>query len=118
LQQQQRQQDQITNNAYRNFVDTCKSKATRDLYTNGLKYFMAYLRIPPTMEGYDRLVNMDVKIIQANICEYVTYLRDKNKSHQTVSAYIAAIRHLYDMMMSYLSTGERFIILKVKKRKG
>ena len=58
---------------------------------------MAYLRIPPTMEGYDRLVNMDIKIIQANICEYVTYLRDNGKSHSTVSAYIAAIRHLYDM---------------------
>jgi site-specific recombinase XerD len=58
---------------------------------------MAYLRIPPTMEGYDRLVNMDVKIIQANICEYVTHLRNNGKSHSTVSAYIAAIRHLYEM---------------------
>lgn len=90
------QQDQITN-AYRNFIDTCKSQATRNLYTNGLKYFMTYLRIPPTTEGYDRLLKIDVKTIQMNICDYVTYLRNNGKSHSTVSAYIAAIRHLFDM---------------------
>lgn len=49
------------------------------------------------MEGYDRLLKIDVKTIQENICEYVTHLRNNGKSHSTVSAYIAAIRHLFDM---------------------
>jgi site-specific recombinase XerD len=58
---------------------------------------MAYLCIPPTTEGYDRLLKMDIRTIQMNICDYVTYLRNNGKSHQTVSAYLAAIRHFYDM---------------------
>jgi site-specific recombinase XerD len=56
---------------------------------------MAYLHLPSG--AYDKLLEMDVKTIQMNICDYVTYLRKNNKSHQTVSAYLAAIRHFYDM---------------------
>jgi site-specific recombinase XerD len=56
---------------------------------------MAYLHLPPG--AYDKLLEMDVKTIQMNICDYVTHLRNNGKSHQTVSVYIAAIRHFYDM---------------------
>ena len=56
---------------------------------------MAYLHLPPG--AYDKLLEMDVKTIQMNICDYVTHLRNNGKSHQTVSVYIAGIRHFYDM---------------------
>ena len=37
--------------AYRSFVDTCRSPATRTSYVKALRYFMSYLRIPP--DRYD-----------------------------------------------------------------
>jgi site-specific recombinase XerD len=96
-QQRQQQQNQDSNLAYRNFVDTCKTPSTRGFYIHVLNYFMSYLHLPS--EGYDRLLNDggDVKTTQMNICDYVTYLRNNGKSHQTVAAYLAAIRHFYDM---------------------
>ena len=56
---------------------------------------MSYLHFPSG--AYDKLLEMDVKTIQMNICDYVTSLRNNGKSHQTISVYIAAIRHFYDM---------------------
>jgi hypothetical protein len=29
--------------SYRNFVDTCRSPKTRDLYVKGIRYFMSFL---------------------------------------------------------------------------
>ena len=39
--------------AYRNFVDTCRTLATRQTYVKTLHYFMAYLHLSPG--AYDRL---------------------------------------------------------------
>jgi hypothetical protein len=55
--------------AYRNFIETCRTPATRQMYDKALRYFMSYLRLPP--DGYDRLIDVDHKIIQMNIVEYV-----------------------------------------------
>lgn len=84
-----------SNLAYRNFIDTCKTTATRDLYVRVLRYFIEYLQLPP--DSYDKLLETDVKITQMNICDYVKYLRNKGKSHQTISSYLAAVRHFFEM---------------------
>ena len=39
--------------AYRNFVNTCRSEATRRVYIKALHYFMGYLRLP--LQAYDKL---------------------------------------------------------------
>ena len=86
--------EQLSALAYRNFVETCRTVATRQTYIKALRYFMDYLHLPP--EAYDRLLDQDPKITQMNICDYVSYLR-KQKSPATVSSYIAAIRKFYSM---------------------
>lgn len=56
---------------------------------------MDYLQLSP--DSYDKLLETDVKITQMNVCDYVKYLRNKGKSHQTISSYLAAVRHFFDM---------------------
>jgi integrase len=80
--------------AYRNFVDTCRTLATRRVYVKALRYFMDYLHLSP--EAYDKLLDQDPKVTQMNICDYVSFLR-KHKSPATVSAYVAAVRKFYSM---------------------
>lgn len=80
--------------AYRNFVETCRSPATRHSYVKALRYFMDYLRLTP--EAYDRLLDQDPKIIQMNICDYISHLR-KTLAPGSISTYVAAIRKFYAM---------------------
>jgi len=42
------------NNAYRNFIEACWSPETRTIYTQGLHYYMDYLRIDRS--AYDKLI--------------------------------------------------------------
>jgi hypothetical protein len=44
--------------AYRYFVDTCRSEATRNVYVITLRYFMSYLKLPP--DAYGRLLDKDL----------------------------------------------------------
>ena len=55
--------------AYRIFVDTCRSPATRDIYTRALSFFMSYLKISPG--SYDKLLDNDPKHIQMDICDFM-----------------------------------------------
>jgi integrase len=80
--------------AYRNFIDACRSSKTRYLYKKSLDYFMSYLRIP--LGVYNKLLEMDSKITQANIIDYIAFLR-KSKSSASVMMYLAAIRKFYMM---------------------
>jgi hypothetical protein len=44
--------------AYRNFVDTCRTIETRNMYAKALNYYMSYLRLP--LERYDKLVDLSL----------------------------------------------------------
>jgi hypothetical protein len=57
--------------AYRCFVDTCRSPATRDNYIRALSFFMSYLKLPPG--AYDRLLDKDTKLIQMDIYDLRFY---------------------------------------------
>jgi hypothetical protein len=50
--------------AYRNFIDACRSLKTRYLYKKSLDYFMSYLRIP--LGEYNKLIEVDSRITQAD----------------------------------------------------
>jgi site-specific recombinase XerD len=80
--------------AYRNFVDTCRSEATRRVYIKALRYFMGYLRLPS--QAYDKLLDKDPKSIQMDICDFITFLR-KEHSSATVTLYVAALNKFYAM---------------------
>ena len=61
--------------ALSNLVRTCKTPATRILYTKVLEYYMKYLRLDPNNYDYDKLLEKDPKLIQMDICDFITFLR-------------------------------------------
>jgi integrase len=87
-----------SNQYYRNFINSCKSEATKNDYRNCLGYFMDYLQLVP-LQDYDKLIEgRDVKIIQADIIDWITHLKDiEKKSPATINIYVAAVKHFYAM---------------------
>jgi integrase len=74
-----------------NFLNACKTSATRILYQKGLDYFMDYIRLG--REEYDLLLQRDPKLIQMDIIRFITHMKKKNNSYQTISGYISGIKH-------------------------
>ena len=89
------QQQEVSSLTYHNFTQTCRSPSTRRIYEVGLHNFMDFLKIP--YDAYDRLVEKDHKLIQMDICNFITYLRQKDCSSSSVSTYLSGIRHFYDI---------------------
>jgi integrase len=82
--------------AYRNFVGTCRSPSTRYLYKKALEYFLSYLRLGS--QDYFRLLEIDARTTQMNICGYISYLRNqKGLASGSVAVYISAVRKFYVM---------------------
>jgi integrase len=75
-------------------VETCRSPATRRMYSKALKYFMSYLRLSP--KDYDKLLDKDPKAIQMDICDFVTFMK-KEHSSATMTLYVAAINKFFTM---------------------
>jgi integrase len=82
---------------YKNFINSCRSEATKRGYRNGLSYFMDYLHIEA--ENYQLLVDgRDVKVIQADIIEWITHMKDVALlSPASINLYVAAVKHFYAM---------------------
>jgi hypothetical protein len=87
--------EQLATLAYHNFVETCRSPATRKGYVKALTYFMSYLHLQP--DAYDKLLEKDPKLIQMDVCDFVSYLRKKGAAYATISMYVAAINKFYSM---------------------
>lgn len=60
-----------------------------------LRFFMDYLHLP--YDAYDKLLETEPKLIQMDICDFITHLRKSGHSPASVSTYLAAIRKFYDM---------------------
>ena len=80
--------------AFRNFVNTCRSPATRSVYVKALHYFMDYLKID--RHQYQKLLEKDPKLIQMDICDFILYLK-KDRSSAAISVYVGAINKFYAM---------------------
>jgi Phage integrase, N-terminal SAM-like domain len=89
--------EQLSSLAYRNFVDTCRSPMTRKYYLKGLDYFMDFLKIE--RRAYDKILlpERDQRVIQMDICDFISYLRKEGKSSASISLYVAAINKFYSM---------------------
>jgi hypothetical protein len=81
--------------AYRYFVDTCRSEATRETYITALHSFMDYLKLH--LDAYERLLDKDPKLIQMDICDFITYMRRRGNASASVSTYVAALTKFYVM---------------------
>jgi hypothetical protein len=76
--------------AYRNFIGTCRTSSIRHIYKKELQYFLSYLKLG--LQDHVKLLDIDAKIAQMNICDFISYLRNqKGVSSQSVSAYVSAI---------------------------
>jgi site-specific recombinase XerD len=57
---------------------------------------MSYLKIPA--DRYDKLQDLDTKIIQMNICDYITHLKNSGViASRSIAVYLSAIRKFYSM---------------------
>jgi integrase len=82
----------------RNFIFSLKSFESRVVYTRGLSYFMKYLDIQDDTDYNKLLEGKDPKIIQSDIIDFIIHQKEvRNLSPATISTYVAAIRHFYDM---------------------
>jgi integrase len=85
-----------SNQYYKNFINSCKSEATKNYYRSSLGYFMKYLQIEPE-DDYSKLIDgRDAKIIAADIIDWIIHLKDiEKKSPASINLYIAAVKHFY-----------------------
>jgi integrase len=86
--------------AYGNFMHSLRSPKTRSEYVCSLHYYMAWLKMDVLRDddNYDKLLRKDPKLITSDIIGFILYLKDNKKlSPATISAYIAALRHFYNM---------------------
>ena len=56
---------------------------------------MDYIQIPRS--EYDKLLEKDPKIIQMDICDYITFLRENHASPATISLNVAGLAKFYTM---------------------
>jgi integrase len=56
---------------------------------------MEYLHIEKN--EYDKLLDKDPKLIQADIIDFISFLKDKNASSASISVYVTALRKFYDL---------------------
>jgi integrase len=64
------------------------------MYVKALCYFMKYLRLDSN--DYHKLLDKDAKLIQMDICDFITHLK-VDHSAASVSTYLAAINKFYTM---------------------
>jgi integrase len=86
--------EQLTSTAKDNFLNTCKSFATRELYQKAIDYYSRFLKIEN--DDYDKLLEKDPKLIQEDICHFIKWLK-KDHSSATVSAYVSGLNKFYVM---------------------
>jgi integrase len=72
-----------------NFLNACKTAATRILYGKGLDYFMDYIKLG--REEYDKLLERDPKLIQMDIIRFINHMKQKNNSYATISGYVSGL---------------------------
>jgi integrase len=99
-------------NAYRNFINTVDSEATKESYEYVLSKFMQYNNV----DSYDKLLLFEPKILEGLISGYITHLRvDKRLSYNSINLYYAAISHFYQMNDTILNW-KKLTKFKGKKR--
>jgi site-specific recombinase XerD len=80
--------------AYRNFIYSAKTEATKNSYKKALRQYMIFRHVT----GCEELLLGERKLIQSRIIEWLIYLKESKKlSAASVTAYCAALRHFYDI---------------------
>jgi integrase len=86
--------EQLSSTSKDNFLRTCKSAATREIYQKAIHYYMNFLKVG--YEDYDKLLEKDPKLIQMDICEFITDY-SKKVAPASVSSYVSGLQKFYTM---------------------
>ena len=80
--------------AYRNFINSLDSEVTKSHYRHVFPYFMNFCNI----DNYEEMLKFDQQKLEGIIRDYIIHLRqDKKLAPSSISSYLAAIRHFYEM---------------------
>ena len=81
-------------NAYKNFINTVDSEATKQSYRYTFVKFMKFCEI----DDYDKMLQIEPKKLEGLIADYITHMKvDKKLSYNTVSLYVSSVAHFYSM---------------------
>jgi integrase len=85
--------EQLTSNAFRNFIETFPSVHSKRVYKNNLKLYMQYRG---TTE-YEQLLGGDPRLIQSQVMEYIPYLRKLNTlTGRSIDTRLSAVQKFYE----------------------
>ena len=80
--------------AYRNFINSLDSEVTKSHYRHVFHYFMNFCNI----DNYEEMLKFDQQKLEGIIRDYIIHLRqDKKLAPSSISSYLAAIHHFYEM---------------------
>ena len=79
--------------SYRNFIETIHSRFTRTAYKNSLSLYLRHRGV----NDCEQLLQVDPKIIQSQLIDYVIYLREELQlSQSTINNRISAVKKFYE----------------------
>jgi hypothetical protein len=88
----------LQGDAYDMFMEACKTKATRRLYTIGLRNFMAYDKAEHVSDLLGKTsVVADAPLIQSKIIQWIVHLKNVNTPYATIQSYLAGVMKFYTM---------------------
>jgi len=80
--------------AYKIFINSIDSDATKESYRKTFPYFMRFCK----KTSYDYMLRFDKITLEGLLRDYIVHLRhNKRLASASVSLYIAAIAHFYEM---------------------
>ena len=84
-----------TSDAYKNFISSLDSEASRRTYRQAFPHFMRFCKI----DSYEEMLNIQpAKKLEGIIRDYIIYLREDRKvSPSTIMSYTSCIAHFYEM---------------------
>src|SRR6476660_8095881 len=84
----------LSGEAYRYFVNSARSLATKNSYTKALRLYMKF----KGLTDCEQLLKGEPKLIQSNIIDWLIHLKEvQNLSYASISLYCTALHHFYDM---------------------
>ncbi len=90
--------------AYKNFIHTLDSPVSRE---EVFPYFMKFCQVT----NYEDMLLIDIKKLEGLIRDYIIYLKQVKKvAPATVSCYVAALTHFYQMNDPRLSISKYYLL--------
>lgn len=85
--------EQLTNNAFRNFIETLPSIHSKRVYKNNLKLYMQYRGVAE----HEQLLEGDPRVVHSQIIEYILHLRKQNTlTGRSINTRLSAIQKFYE----------------------